>query len=243
MLSKLFSKRHEAGLGMGLRPGDAHHRAYVGPPEDYDLVSAMVFNLLTCMGLRQHQRVLDIGCGSLRVGRLLIPYLNPGCYVGVEPNKWLLEDGIRNEIGKDLLRIKEPVLKVADSLGAFQECLELDFAVAQSIFSHCGKDLIGNWLSQVSLHLKDEGALLATFLVDESDFEGKGWIYPGCVKYRPETLAEMGRAYGFDFQVLDWAHPRQTWALFSKERFDKSLVGDAPISWNRFVARASAAKR
>ena len=63
-------------LGLGLRPGDPQYRAYVGPPEDYDLIAAMVFNLLTTLGLRQHHSVLDIGCGSLRIGRLLIPYLN-----------------------------------------------------------------------------------------------------------------------------------------------------------------------
>ena len=63
-------------LGLGLKPGDAHYRAYVGPPEDYDLIAAMTFNLLTTLGLRQHHSLLDVGCGSLRIGRLLIPYLN-----------------------------------------------------------------------------------------------------------------------------------------------------------------------
>lgn len=48
-------------LGLHLKPGDPHYRAYVGPPQDYDLVSAMCFNLLTSLGLRQHHRVLDIG--------------------------------------------------------------------------------------------------------------------------------------------------------------------------------------
>src|SRR5687768_14538688 len=98
-----------SGLALDLQPGDDHYRAYVGPPRDYDLISAMVFNLLTSIGLRQHHRVLDIGCGSLRVGRLLIPYLNEGLYVGVEPNKWLVDDGIANEIGMDQVRIKQPI--------------------------------------------------------------------------------------------------------------------------------------
>jgi cyclopropane fatty-acyl-phospholipid synthase-like methyltransferase len=243
MFFKILGSKRTKGLGLGLRPGDEHYRAYIGPPEDYDLVSAMVFNLLTSIGLRQHHKVLDIGCGSLRVGRLLIPYLNAGGYVGVEPNKWLVEDGIRNEIGKDLIAIKKPTLIIADSLNEFDTPQSLDYAVAQSIFSHCGKDLIRNWLSQVSGHLKDSGALLATFLVDTTDFEGSGWVYPGCVKFRPETLAEMGREFGFEFQVLDWAHPRQTWALFSKKDFDKSLIEGGPISWNRFVAKAMADKR
>lgn len=239
VLQQLFgSKAKPVGLGLDLNAGDNHYRAYVGPPKDYDLISAMVFNLLTSIGLRQHHRVLDIGCGSLRAGRLLIPYLNQGNYIGIEPNKWLVDEGIRNEIGKDLVKIKKPTFSFHASMNGFKEPLQVDYAIAQSIFSHCGKDLIQEWLSQVSFHLKDTGALLATFLVDNKDFDGKGWIYPECVSYRPETLAEIASEFGLNFEMLDWAHPRQTWALFSKEKYDNSLVKDGPISWNRFVAKA-----
>ena len=80
----------------------------LGPPERYDLMAAMSFNLLTTLGLRQHHTLLDMGCGSLRVGRLLIPYLNRDKYVGLEPNEWLVQEGIRNEIGDTLRRIKRP---------------------------------------------------------------------------------------------------------------------------------------
>lgn len=227
-----------AGLGLDLMPGDEHYRAYIGPPRDYDLVSAMVFNLLTCIGLRQHHRVLDIGCGSLRVGRLLIPYLNPGNYFGVEPNEWLVNDGIENEIGRDLVKIKNPSFSFDTSMEEYKDSLNIDYAIAQSIFSHCGKDLIMGWLSQVSFHLKDNGAFLATFLIDDKDYGGRGWVYPECVNYMPETMAEMASGFDLDFDVLDWAHPRQTWAIFSKKNYDKSLAVDAPIAWNRFVAKA-----
>jgi cyclopropane fatty-acyl-phospholipid synthase-like methyltransferase len=168
MLKRFLRRKGKtAGLGLNLNAGDEHYRAYVGPPVDYDLVSAMVFNLLTSIGLRQHHRVLDIGCGSLRVGRLLIPYLNPGNYFGVEPNQWLVDAGIEKEIGEDLVRIKAPTFSFKTSLEYFKNPLKLDYAIAQSIFSHCGQDLIAGWLSQISSHLHDKGALLATFLVDD----------------------------------------------------------------------------
>src|SRR5438045_9579914 len=93
-------------LGAGLKPGDAHYRAYVGPPEDYDLIAAVTFNLLTTLGLRQHNSVLDIGCGSLRIGRLLISYLNRGKYFGVEPYECLVVVGIKWELVGPLLEIK-----------------------------------------------------------------------------------------------------------------------------------------
>lgn len=237
MFRRLLKRRKTKGLGLDFKPGDKHYRAFVGPPGDYDLVSAMVFNLLTCIGLRQHHRVLDIGCGSLRVGRLLIPYLNQGHYCGVEPNRWLVEDGVDNEIGRSLVAIKKPAFSFRDSLEEFTTPLNLDFAVAQSIFSHCGADLVEHWLSQVSPHLKDTGALLATFIPGDEDFDGRGWVYPGCVNFRSATMADIAARSGFRFSVLDWAHPRQTWGLFAKEGYDRSLVDDGPISWNRVVAR------
>jgi hypothetical protein len=52
-----------------------HHRAFVGQPQRYDVAAASQFALLFLLGLREHHRVLDFGCGSLRLGRLLIPYL------------------------------------------------------------------------------------------------------------------------------------------------------------------------
>jgi len=166
-------------LGVGLRPGDAHYRAYVGPPEDYDLIAAMTFNLLTTLGLRQHHSLLDVGCGSLRIGRLLIPYLNRGKYFGVEPNEWLVEEGIKRELGQALLAIKRPTFFFSDSPQTIAQAkIPFDFALAQSIFSHCGLDLIKNWLSAISNSLAEDGVLIATFLAGEEDSPTKGWVYP-----------------------------------------------------------------
>src|SRR5437763_13372016 len=169
-------------LGLGLKPGDPQYRAYVGPPEDYDLVAAMTFNLLTTLGLRQHHSLLDIGCGSLRIGRLLIPYLNQGKYFGVEPNEWLVDEGIRRELGEALVQIKRPTFFFSDSPETIADAkVSFDFAVAQSIFSHCGLDLIKNWLSAISGSLAEDGALVATFLPGEQDAPTRGWVYSECV--------------------------------------------------------------
>ena len=220
---------------LALKPGDAHYRAYVGPPRDYDLITAMVFNLLTCAGVRQEHRVLDIGCGSLRVGRVLIPYLAAGNYFGIEPNKWLVKDGIENEVGKDLIKIKQPTFSFKPSMTDFKSSLELDFAFAQSIFSHCGLDLIENWLRELHPHLKEEGALFATFLVGAEDFTGDGWVYPDCVEFKYETMSALAESCGYGLQVLDWPHPRQAWGLFFKSAFNPQLTSEGIVSWAKMM--------
>jgi hypothetical protein len=166
-------------LGLGLKPGDSNYRAYVGPPEDYDLIAAMTFNLLTTLGLRQHHSMVDVGCGSLRIGRLLIPYLNRGNYFGIEPNQWLVEEGIKREIGESILEIKRPTFLFSDSPTALlQVKVSFDFALAQSIFSHCGLDLINRWLSAISQSLGLSGALLATFVPDAQDHRAEAGFIP-----------------------------------------------------------------
>ena len=94
-----------------LSAGSHDYRAFVGPPENYDLVSAMQFNLLTLLGLKEHHFLLDVGCGSLRGGKLFIPYLVAEHYFGIEPEQWLIEEGLRHEIGDDIMDIKRPVLQ------------------------------------------------------------------------------------------------------------------------------------
>lgn len=230
-------------LGLGLKPGDPQYRAYVGPPEDYDLIAAMAFNLLTTLGLRQHHSLLDVGCGSLRIGRLLIPYLNGGKYFGVEPNKWLVEEGIRRELGETLVQIKRPTFFFSDSPDTIaQSKTAFDFALAQSIFSHCGLDLIKAWLSAISRSLTQDGALVATFLIGEEDSAQTGWIYPECVNYRPATLECAAEALNLRFEILDWKHPRQTWALFAARKFDSSWFKDRPLTWNAGLERALSQK-
>ena len=173
------------------------------------------------------------------MGRLLIPYLDKGNYLGIEPNRWLVSDGILNEVGQDQIRIKAPRFFYRASLQDCEENLGLDYALAHSIFSHCALPLVRDWLSQMSTHLRKDGALVATFCCGTQDFDGTGWIYPDCVSYRPETLAALAGEAGLVFEVLNWRHPRQTWALFSKPRYDRCLVSGGVIAWNRVVEQGN----
>ena len=242
-LANLRRRLSAEDLALDLNPGDPQYRAFVGPPADYDLIAAMTFNLLTTLGLRQHHEVLDIGCGSLRVGRLLIPYLNAGCYTGVEPNRWLVDEAIRRETGRDQVRIKKPRFVFASSPESLPAGRRFDIAVAQSIFSHAGPDLVARWLGAAASHLKDSGALAATFIVGDQDCRSDGWTYPDCVTYKVETMAGMARKAGLELQLLDWRHPRQTWALYRKPGFDVTWFESAPLTWNLMLDRAAPTAR
>jgi cyclopropane fatty-acyl-phospholipid synthase-like methyltransferase len=226
-------------LGLELKPGAKHYRAYIGPPEDYDLVAAMSFNLLTTLGLRQHHTLLDVGCGSLRLGRLFIPYLNAGNYTGIEPNRWLVDEGIQRETGREQIRIKQPRFYFGASADSLPADEFYDFAVAQSIFSHCGPDLLDRWLQGIAAHLESSGVLAATFLIGEQDCQDNGWLYPKSIRYRVETMAARAEKAGLKFHLLDWRHPRQQWALYSKPGFNAAWFENEPLTWNTWLEHAA----
>jgi hypothetical protein len=111
------------------------HRAYVGPIERFGEMGASQFSLLYFAGLTDASRVLDIGCGALRLGRLLIPFLAPGGYACLEPNSWMVHSALRHEVGADTAAEKRPEFHhVADF--AVPRPGEFDLMVAQSVFSH-----------------------------------------------------------------------------------------------------------
>src|SRR5437762_12349799 len=137
-----------------------------------------------------------------------------------------------------LVQIKRPTFFFSDLPDTVTQAkMAFDFAVAQSIFSHCGLDLIKGWLSAISRSLAQDGALLATFLPAEEDCSVTGWNYPQCVNYRPATLERAAADVNLRFEILDWKHPRQTWALFAEPKFDSSWFENTPLTWNAALER------
>lgn len=195
-----------------LQPGDNHYKAYVGPPKKYDLVGAMQFNLLTNFGLRDFHKLLDIGCGSLRSGKLLISYLRVGNYYGIEPNNWLIEEGIKNETGEDLINIKKPNFLNSEKFELHKFNEEFDFLIAQSIFSHATENQIKTCLSEAKKVLKPKGLFLATFVLGETNYKGDSWVYPDCVTYTEDHIKTLINNQKLNVIKLNSVHPNnQTW--------------------------------
>jgi len=161
--------------------------------------------------------VLDFGCGSLRAGRLFIVYLDAGCYFGIEPNQWLIDEGIQQHIGQDLLAIKKPQFDNNSQCETQVFEQKFNFIVAQSIFSHAGRAQIHTALANFKQSLNDDGLIVVTFIEGNNEYQGNDWIYPGCVMYRPETIKQFIQQAGLFMQRIPWYHPRQTWYLLAKQ--------------------------
>ena len=215
-----------------LRPGSEHYLAYVGPPRQYDFMGATQFRLLTALGLREHHRVLDFGCGSLRAGRLLIPYLLPGHYHGIEPNLWLVEDAIANQVGADMVRIKQPRFDGNADFRCDVFATDFDFIVAQSIFSHTLRELEVRGLRNFRGALAPGGLVACTFVdaapaPPAASIGADGWVYPDCVGFASDGVVGMFAEAGLVGVRLPLYHPRQAWYLAATEA--AHLPGEAEL--------------
>ena len=54
-------------------------------------------------------------------------------------------------------------------------------------------------------------------------------------------MTAMAQDAGLEFQLLDWRHPRQSWALFAKPGLDTSWIEAATLTWNAMMDRVAGA--
>jgi SAM-dependent methyltransferase len=202
-----------------LPAGADHYRAYVGPPARFDFMSGTQFCLLFANGLRDSHRVLDFGCGSLRLGRLLIPFLRPRCYYGIEPNEWLIEDALRYELGNQIVTVKSPSFSHNSDFDCSIFSQTFHFIVAQSIVTHCSSSLAQALFESFAKVLEPNGLVLFSYIrksdTEQSD-HGTGWVYPACVAYSDEEIDEFLSKAGLVGTPLPWYHPAANWYAASK---------------------------
>jgi SAM-dependent methyltransferase len=243
-----FSSGSASSLGILKEnpPGEAmvwpmrDHRAYVSSnPGIYDFEGANQFNLLTLLGLREDQYLLDIGCGSLRAGRLLIPYLQRGHYYGLEPDQKLVQSGVQLELGNDLVQLRQPVFAYNTDFRLDFEHPLFDFILAYSIFSHASREQILQCLKLVKGTLADKGIFLATYFAGNESYSGSNWVYPGSVEYQPADMVGMVVQSGLSATEIDWPQPKgQRWMMIAK---DESVLAQftPPESGRHLVERAA----
>jgi hypothetical protein len=239
---------------------DHDHRSYVGPGERYDLMGSSQFSLLCALGLREHHRLLDIGCGSLRGGRLFIAYLAPGGYTGLEPNRWLVEEGIDTHLGRDALDLKAPTFVYNDTFDISGHD-PFDFIVAQSIASHTGPTTTRSLLEAVRGALAPSGTAAITFIEGQQDstlvssrsewsrtpppgikLNDPAWFYPGGVQYRRRTIKRWITQSGLKGIPIAWFHPGQVWWVLAHRQASlpprllrlqaRGVMLPLPSSWN-----------
>ncbi len=184
------------------------HRDYVGGK--WDEIGNLQFDFLKQQGLRPEQVLLDIACGSLRLGVKVIPYLQPGHYLGVEKEQQLLDAGSHQELGEALMATKRPWLLCSADFSFEQFATPVDVAIAQSLFTHLPSPLIGRCLEKLRPWLKPDGRFFATFFEVEQERDNPSAPHDhGYFAYTREQMERFGADQGYRMDYIgDWGHPR-----------------------------------
>ncbi|GAG96485.1 unnamed protein product, partial [marine sediment metagenome] len=126
----------------------------------------------------------------LRLGRFLIQYLDSGNYYGIEPDRKLMEEGVRNNHLAELIEAKKPNLRYADDCNMAYFGIQFDYIIAYSIFTHMPIEQIEMSLASVYDAMNRETIFLMTYFEGKRDNALKDWTGNG-VFYTPNFMLSM----------------------------------------------------
>lgn len=184
------------------------HRNYIGGM--WDEIGQLQFDFLLSKGLKPDSYLLDIACGSLRLGVKAIPYLERGRYLGIEKERVLVEAGLEKELDPEIREAKQPNIVVSDSFEFERLAQRADFAIAQSLFTHIPRRLIEMCFKNLYPRLQDDGVFYATFFgMNRKSTQFTKLNEESDRIYSVAQMCGFGESEGFRAKYIgEWNHPR-----------------------------------
>ena len=160
----------------------------------------MQFDYLLEHGLEPTDRMLEIGCGNLRAGRLFIDYLDAGNYYGIDISPDILV-AAQQTLATHGLQDKLPHLTPTRDLRfAFLPDAYFTVAHAHSVFSHSPLHVIEECFAHIGRVLAPGGFFDFTF--DRTEGREHQVLHEDFY-YRTETLVKLAERYGLRGQFMD----------------------------------------
>ena len=196
------------------------HREIIGGM--WDEIGDLQLSFLKAQGLSPEHVLLDIGCGSLRLGVRAVEYLQPGRYWGTDLNATLLDAGYDREIASAGLSGKlQRSHLIEDGDFDFPGLpRHVDFAMATSVFTHVPLNHIRLCLVKLGRHVTSPSRFFFSVFtppgglpVTESHTQPKGGkvTHPHRDPYHyceaDLHFAAAGTPWSIEF-IGDWGHPR-----------------------------------
>jgi len=162
-------------------------------------IGKLQFKFLKEQGLSPSDRLLDIGCGSLRGGRYFIDYLEARNYTGIDISEEVIKAGI--EKNRSLVEEKDPTFIVNDDLRFDEVDGSFEYAIAQSVFTHLPLEQIEECLKNIDKVI--DGTFYATVFVQPRN-NPKDFVHD------INTLIELAKDQGHSAKLLSqeaYPHP------------------------------------
>jgi SAM-dependent methyltransferase len=207
--------------------------------------------LLKLEGCEPSSDVLEVGCGCLTAGVPVMEYLEPGRYVGIEPNAWLVDAALKVRRIRRLVARKRPVFLARADFDASELGRTFDYVLSHSVLSHCAHWQLDQFLANVARVLRPEGRIVASIRLAEGNAYGSTgsadgndsrhdeWQYPGVSWFTFETVRETAERHGLDV-VVKAEYTELYTARIRREFHDWLVFGVSPAA--RSSSRAAAAQ-
>ena len=196
------------------------HRGYVGRTEWYEAGGQRQFDFMRKHGLQPGDVLCDIGCGSLRGGRLFIEYLDRGNYLGLDGEAELVELGLRHELDPSVRIDKAPEFVISYGFEFRRFSKSPTRALALSLFSHLNQRDIRLCLQNLADYATGPCQLFASYYESERPRPNFRESHPQLAfYYTREQMERMGRDVGWTPSFLgEWGSPAgQPMMRFTKE--------------------------
>jgi SAM-dependent methyltransferase len=175
-------------------------------------------NFLREHGLRPEHHVLDYGCGILRAALQLVPYLEPGRYVGVDISGARLEQGhqLMSEAGIAPDRYETHL--VYDCSLKELDGRKFDYVWAHAVLTHMPEADIRSLLVALKAHLNRGASFFFTYFPSEKVGADRVTIDQVRDFYYPTGyLNNLFDELGYDFTVMPRDY-RENWGIRTRAR-------------------------
>lgn len=187
------------------------HRDFVGGM--WDKIGPLQLSFMKQHGLTSADRYYDIGCGCLRGGVHIVPYLDAGNYFGTDRNGELLELGHCQELD-DASRQKLPMENLHQGTNFEHPNIKpasIDYGISVSVFTHQPKRKLSECLNTVAPYFRNGGRLFVTFFEADAYSNAsrrKGQKTTNLYHYSKSDMLEAANAEWAARYIGDWNHPR-----------------------------------
>jgi SAM-dependent methyltransferase len=188
---------------------------------DFDLMGKDHFEYLLYHGLTPNHVLFDVGCGALRTGQFVIPYLDSTNYFGLDRMPELIEYGLNEVLTPETVFDKTPRFSVNNEFNCAFVDKPVDYAWCQSLMSHLSVVDIKHCLNNVKGTLSPDGKIYFTYFqlegLEENQANRQATHSKEDLFYSEQHMDNIVASCGLK-KIFNGpiGHPRGQWMYISK---------------------------